>query len=156
MVLTTLQLGLLFVAYLAFLGNDRMDPSLEIRSAVLLGAVVCLPGINFLGMLIQNGAALLFPAWVHLGSGRPGGVEALGQNMLMITAYGALLAAGLAGPALLTAGLFALLEGAMGWWAAAPAAAVLLAAVGAEAEVILRWLGRVFERTDAAGAGIAA
>lgn len=156
MVLTALQLGLLFVAYLAFLGNDRMDPSLDVRSAVLLGAVVCLPGINFLGMLIQNGAALLFPAWAHLGSGRPGGVEALGQNMLMITAYGALLAAGLVGPALLAAGLFALLEGAMGWWAAAPAAGVLLASLGAEAAVILRWLGRVFEGTDAAGAGIAA
>jgi hypothetical protein len=99
---------------------------------------------------------LLFPAWVHLGSGRPGGVEALGQNMLMIVAYGALLGAGLTGPALLAALPFVLLEDVMGWWAAVPAAAVLLAALGAEAAVILRWLGRVFEGTDPAGAGIAA
>ena len=55
------------IAYLAFLGNDYMEPGLEIRTIVLLAAVICLPGINYLGMLIQNGTALLFPAWAHLG-----------------------------------------------------------------------------------------
>ena len=78
--LTALQIGLLLVAYFAFLGNAHMYPSLGLRTLVLATAVACLPGINYLGLLIQNGAALLFPAWVHLGSGRPGGVEALGQT----------------------------------------------------------------------------
>jgi hypothetical protein len=154
-VLTALQITLLFIGYLAFLGNDTMEPDLRSRTAVLLAAVVCLPAVNYLGMLIQNGTALLFPAWVHLGSGRPGGVEALGQNMLMIVAYLALLGAGLAAPAALGWGVFAVLERGIGWWAAAPAAVVLLATVVAEAVLVLRWLGSVFEGTDPAGAGIA-
>ena len=154
LVVTALQLGLMLVAYLAFLGNTTMEPDLQTRSAVLLAAVVCLPGVNYLGMLIQNGTALLFPAWVHLGTGRPSGVEALGQNMLMIVAYLALLAAVLVVPAALAAGLFIALETAIGWWAAVPAVLVLQAAIAMEAAVMLRWLGRVFERTDPAGAGI--
>jgi hypothetical protein len=154
--LTALQLGLLLIAYLAFLGDRLMEPDLAGRTVVLLTAAICLPGINYLGMLIQNGAALLFPAWVHLGGGRPGGVEALGQNMLVIVAYAALLGAALAIPAAIAAGVLTALEGVMGWWAAGPAALVLLGGAALEAQLLLRWLGRVFERTDPAGAGIAA
>jgi hypothetical protein len=155
LVVTALQLGLMLVAYLAFLGNTGMEPDLATRSAVLLAAVACLPAVNYLGMLIQNGTALLFPAWVHLGTGRPSGVEALGQNMLMIVAYLGVLAAALAVPAALAAGVFSGLAPAAGWWAAVPAVIVLQAAVALEAAVMLRWLGSVFERTDPAGAGIA-
>jgi ABC-2 type transport system permease protein len=155
LVLTALQLGLMLIAYLAFLGNGRMEPDLETRTVVLLTAVICLPGINYLGMLIQNGTALLFPAWAHLGGGRPAGVEALGQNMLMIVAYAAMLGVMLALPGLVAAGIFTLLEGALGWWSAVPAAGVLLLGLAGEAMVMLRWLGRVFENTDPAGAGIA-
>lgn len=156
LVLTALQIGLMLIGYLAFLGNDHMEPDLEVRTIVLLAAVICVPGINYLGMLIQNGTALLFPAWAHLGGGRPGGVEALGQNMLMIVAYAAALGVALALPGLLAAGAFTLLEGALGWWSAVPAAGVLLLGSAAEAMVVLRWLGLVFEGTDPAGAGIAA
>jgi hypothetical protein len=156
LMLTAVQLGLLLIAYLAFLGDRQMEPNLEGRTVALLTAAICLPGINYLGMLIQNGAALLFPAWVHLGAGRPGGVEALGQNMLVIVAYAALLGAALAIPAALAAGVLTALEGVMDWWAAGPAALVLLAGAAVEAMLLLPWLGKIFERTDPAGAGIAA
>lgn len=154
-VLTALQLGLMLVAYVSFVGNAEMEPNLEGRTVALVAGSVCLPGVNYLGMLIQNGAALMFPAWVHLGSGRPGGVEALGQNMLVIVAYAAVLAGALALPAALAAGVITVLESALGWWAAAPGAVVLVLGAGVEAMLLLRWLGRVFERTDPAGAGIA-
>jgi ABC-2 type transport system permease protein len=147
-VLTCMQLGLLLIAYIAFIGVPDLDPPLDLRTAVLAAAVVCLPGINFLGMLIHNGTALLFPAWVHLGSNRPGGVEALGQNMLMIVAYAALLAIALVTPAAIAAGLGILLEGSLGWWAAAPASLVLLVGIAAESVVLVRRLGRVFERME--------
>jgi putative ABC exporter len=156
LVLTALQLALMLVAYLAFLGNDHMEPSLPVRTAVLVGGAVCLPGINYLGMLIQNGAAVLFPAWVHLGSGRPSGVEALGQNMLVIIAYSAVLAAALLLPAALAIALYAGIRSGGEWWALAPAGLVLLAGIAVEAAVMLRWLGRVFEATDPSGAEIAA
>jgi hypothetical protein len=154
-VLTALQAGLLLVAYFAFLGNRHMEPPLELRTVALLTALACLPGINYLGMLIQNGAAILFPAWVHLGGGRPGGVEALGQNMLIIVAYSAVLAAGLALPGMLGLLVFALLREEVGWWAVIPGVAVLLTGLAVEAAALLRWLGRVFESTDPAGAEIA-
>jgi hypothetical protein len=88
--------------------------------------------------------------------GRPGGVEALGQNMLMIVAYLTVLAAALTLPVALAAAVFGGLEPALGWWAALPAWLVLQAGVVAEAIVVLRWLGRVFDRTDPAAAGIPA
>jgi ABC-2 type transport system permease protein len=154
--LSAVQLGLMVIAYLAFLGDRQMEPDLEGRTVALVAAVICLPGVNYLGMLIQNGAALLFPAWVHLGAGRPGGVEALGQNMLVIVVYAALLGAALALPAAFAAGVLTALEPVMGWWSAWPAAVVLLAGAAIEAMLLLRWFGRVFERIDPAGAGIAA
>jgi hypothetical protein len=87
LVLTVIQVCLVVIAYLAFLGDEFMVPGLGGRTLLLVAAVVFLPGMNLLGMLIQNGAALLFPAWIPLGSGRPGGVEALGQNLLMMVVF---------------------------------------------------------------------
>jgi ABC-2 type transport system permease protein len=154
LVLTLLQLGLLMVAYLAFLGNEGMTPGLGERSILLGASLIYLPAVNFVGMLIQNGGAILFPAWVHLGGGRPGGVEVLGQNMLMIMAFVAVLALTLAIPAAIGGGAFLLLRPALGWWSAAPATALLLGALAVEAAWIVDWLGKVFERTDPVGAGI--
>jgi hypothetical protein len=148
LVLTVMQLGLLLIAYLAFLGIADVEPPLALRTTLLAAAVVCLPGINFLGMLIHNGTALLFPAWVHLGSSRPGGVEALGQNMLMIVAYSALLAAALVVPAALGSGMASLLLSTLGWWAVAPGIVFLLGGIAVEALLLVRWLGRVFERME--------
>ena len=154
-VLSALQLALLSIAYLAFLGDPALEPGLHLRSVIVLLSVVCLPGINYLGMLIQNGAALLFPAWVRVETAERG-VEALGQNMLMIVAYGAALAVALAVPALVAGLGFELLRDELGWWAAAPAAVLLLCGIAVESAMVLRRLGTVFEATDPPAAGIAA
>jgi hypothetical protein len=150
LVLTALQLGVLTVAYLAFLGNRAMVPALPERTAILAGAVLLLPAVNLLGMLIQNGAAVLFPAWVQLGTNRPGGVEALGQNLLAIIANLLVLSAALIVPAAAAAGLVWVLRPALGSWALGPAAMAALLLIAAEAMLTVRWLGVVFERTDPA------
>jgi len=154
LVLTVIQLSLLVIGYLAFLGNQSMDPPLHTRTLVLVAAFVFLPGINFLGMIIQNGAALLYPAWVRLGSGRPAGVEALGQNMLMMVVFVAMLAVTLLLPVAIGGGAFLLLRGVVNGWAAIPAAILVLGIMAFEAAVLVDWLGGVFERTDPAAAGI--
>jgi putative ABC exporter len=154
LVLTAIQLSLLVIAYLAFLGNQTMMPDLEERTLLLLAAVVYLPGINLLGMLIQNAAALLYPAWVRLGSGRPGGVEALGQNLLMMVVFVALLVLLLALPATLGGGAYLLLRSPMNDWAALPATVLVLGTIAFEAALVVEWMGGVFERTDPATAGI--
>lgn len=154
LVLTVIQLSLLVIGYLAFLGNQSMDPPLHTRTLVLVAAFVFLPGINFLGMIIQNGAALLYPAWVRLGSGRPAGVEALGQNMLMMVVFVAMLAVTLLLPVAIGGGAFLLLRGVVNGWAAIPAAILGLGIMAFEAALLVDWLGGVFERTDPAAAGI--
>jgi hypothetical protein len=145
---------LFVIGYLAFLGNRSMEPALAERTLVLLATFVFLPGINLLGMIIQNGAALLYPAWVHLGSGRPAGVEALGQNMLMMVVFVALLGATLLLPVAVGGGTFLLLHRAINGWAALPATALGLGIMAFEAALLVEWLGRVFERTDPASVGI--
>ena len=154
LVLTVIQLCLLIIGYLAFLGDELLEPDLPGRTLLLLGAVAFLPGMNLLGMLIQNGAALLFPAWIRLGSGRPGGVEALGQNLLMMIVFVTLLAVLLLLPLVIGGGAFLLLRGVVGEWAALPAAVLILGTIAFEAALLVEWLGRIFERIDPAAAGI--
>ena len=154
LVLTVIQISLLLIGYLAFLGDEFMQPDLRQRTLLLLGALIFLPGLNLLGMLIQNGAALLFPAWVRLGSGRPGGVEALGQNVLMMVVYLALLSAMMLLPAVIGCGAFLLLRDGINEWAALPATVLILGTMAFEAALLVEWLGRIFERTDPATAGI--
>jgi ABC-2 type transport system permease protein len=154
LMLTAIQLSLLLIAYLAFLGNQTMTPAWEERTLLLAAAVVYLPGINLLGMLIQNAVALLYPAWVRLGTGRAGGVEALGQNLLMMVAFMGLLGLTLALPVALGGGSFLLLRPQLGGWAAPPATVLALGTIAFEAALIVEWLGGIFERTDPAGAGI--
>jgi len=154
LVLTVIQLSLLVIGYLAFLGNQSMVPGLEERTLLLFAAFAFLPGINLMGMIIQNGAALLYPGWVRLGSGRPAGVEALGQNMLMMVVFVALLAVTLLLPVTIGGGAFLLLHRALNAWAALPATVLVLGIMAFEAALLVEWLGRLFERTDPAAAGI--
>jgi ABC-2 type transport system permease protein len=156
LVVSALQLGVLTVAYLAFLGNLVMEPELPLRSAALAAAFVCLPVINLLGVLIHNGAVILYPAWLGLAYGRPAGVEALGQNMLAIFAYLILLALALALPTATGAAVYFALEPSMGWLPAAVLGGLpALAVAGVEAWLLIGWIGRAFERTDPSTAGIA-
>jgi hypothetical protein len=149
-VLTALQLGLIGIAYLAFWGAEVQEPSHELRTAALAGAVVFLPAINFLAMLIQNGAALLLPAWSRVGPDRPIGVEALGHNMLVMSGFIVILAALLLVPAAIAGAVLVGLEPSLGGWAAAPSAVSALVVTALEARLLLARLGRVFEATDPA------
>src|SRR3954453_5759241 len=148
LILTALQVGLLLIGWLAFLVDPIDVPGLAGRTALLALALLLLPAVNGLGMLLHNAAALLLPAWTHTGSGRPGGVEALGQNMLVLVGFAALLAVVLLPPAAAGTGIYFLLERPLGYYGVVPAVVAALALAGAEALVMVRWLGRVFERLD--------
>jgi ABC-2 type transport system permease protein len=148
-VLTALQLGLIGLAWLAFWGSATDEPTPALRNAVLSGAVVLLPAINFLGMLVHNGAVILLPGWVNPGPDRPIGVEALGHNMLIVSGFLLVLAALLVPPAAAAAAVVFGLR-SLGWWALAPAAVAALLLMALEARLLLARLGRVFEATDPA------
>lgn len=147
--LTLLELALALLVYLAYLG----DPSLALSAAqrlALLGAfaLLTLP-VNFTALLLYNGAAVLFPAWIRIGAAASG-VEVLGQRLITTTVFLLLLALLLAGPAAAGLGLFEALAGPLGEWALGPALLAGLGTLAAETALLVRGLGRAFEAMDPA------
>ena len=53
------------------------------RWMMLLAALSVAPGLVLSQLLVQNGMAVAFPAWVHLGN-RQGGFDAVGQQILVM------------------------------------------------------------------------
>ena len=155
-VLTVLQLMLAAATWCAFLGDPSPALSGPMRLVSLAAAAAALPAINYLGMLLLNGGALLYPAWVRIGPGRAAGVEGLGQNVLSMIAYGLSLLVALT-PAAIGAGVaWWALGGILGGWVALPAGALGLGVIAIECRILVPVLGRVLERIDIPSAGIEA
>jgi hypothetical protein len=157
-VLTAAQLGLLFLAAVASLGIRDFALSDGTRAALLIEATLVLPAINLVGMVIQNGIALHFPAWVTLGPRRPTGVEALGQSMLATVPYLLALAFALAAPTAVAYGATVLFAPLLGFGSYAAGTTVFLLGMGLEVFLLIEWLGGVYDRldpskTELAGAG---
>jgi len=146
--LTGLQLALLTLAFVAYLSDPTVGLGVGQRAWLLAGAALALPVVNALGLLVQNAAALLYPAWVRLGATRPGGVEAMGQGMISMLASVLAVALLLVGPAAAGAAVRYALRPALADFAVAPAILAAVAVALVEAVPLVRWLGRVFDRTD--------
>ncbi len=150
--LSLIQLGLLTCAWLAFLAERGGETTLAERTVLLALAAVVLPLVNYVALLLQNGAALLYPAWMSAIGDGAGGLEALGQNLLATLVFAVVLAILLAPPAGIGLGLAYVAGGG-------PAAGVLggvagLAALAGEAVLLARGLGAIYDRTDASAPGI--
>jgi ABC-2 type transport system permease protein len=120
------------------------------RAPLTLATMVALPAFTLAALVVQNAAALMFPAWVQTGTAPARGIEAIGQRLL--TMLGTLLAVSLAlVPAAVVAGVLGtLLYGPLDS-AALPVAALGGAlVVAAEAGVSILGLGRLFDRFDPA------
>ena len=153
-VLTAIQYALMIIAFLALAQADEAPLTGRGRAFALLVLVLALPVLNAASLTVQNGLALLFPAWVRIGPGtRAGGVEAMGQNLLTtvfgIVSIGVLLLM----PGAAAAGVYFALHARPGNGASLVALLVCLAGLLGEVAVMLRWLGGVFERTDPASTG---
>ena len=150
-ILTAMQYLLLALA--AVLASYDVRAPVPLGPAVLI-ALVVLPTLNAISLTVANGSALLFPGWVRLGDGRTAGIEAMGQNVLaifvsLIVTFVALLLP-LVVAVLVASGVSSAASRTLDAWAfvaAAPAGA--LVAFG-ELWLVIKWLGRVFARTDLA------
>jgi hypothetical protein len=102
---------------------------------------------------IQNGAALLFPAWVKLGTAKSGGVEVLGQSILTMVASLVVLGLALIPPAIAASaayfGMKMLTDSVILPFALGVGIAVLVLA--AEVAMAMMMLGEVFERGEMVG-----
>jgi ABC-2 type transport system permease protein len=145
---TVLTLGEgVFLAAAAVLAPAEFVDELG-RLPIALTLMVALPAFTLCALIVQNAAALLFPAWIQSGSAPPRGVEAIGQRLL--TLVGTLLAVSLAlAPAALVAGVVgALLHAPLGQAALPIAALAGGIVVAAEAGFAILGLGRAFDRFD--------
>lgn len=127
-----------------------MDPNLLAASILkvpmLLSVALGIPTLNALMFTVQNGTALMFPAWVRLGTDARG-FETMGQNMLTMGATTLVAAVALVFPVGLGLLIIFLGRGLGGWsWPLATVCGGLL--VLAELWPIINWLGDVFEKTD--------
>jgi hypothetical protein len=131
------------------------DESTRVSALELVGApwpaaltvLLLVPMFNLLTFTVQNGLALLYPAWVQLGTDRRG-FEAMGQTMLTFGITLVVAAVALVFPALI--GLAMAFIGRMWWgaWSVPVATAIALAIVLAELVPIWMALGSVFEKTE--------
>jgi ABC-2 type transport system permease protein len=146
--LTAFQMIPVIIVYVMLLFQPTTGISLADRTLILLAAPVVLVAVNSVNVGIQNGAAIMFPAWMSIGPARPAGIEALGQNLLLAFASFILLAIALI-PAAITGTVVYFLLLAAPW--RIRTAVVLLAGVLVllvEVVGLMHALGRLFQRTE--------
>ena len=68
----------------AFSGLVFPHVAANVRAEVAAAALLFCPTVIFGQYTLHNTIAVMFPAWIPLGAGRPRGVEAMGQRMLMV------------------------------------------------------------------------
>jgi hypothetical protein len=113
--------------------------------------VVGVPAFNALMFTIQNGTALLFPAWVRLGT-ETRGFETMGQNLLTTGATTLVAAVALVFP-VGVGGLVLWLTDDWGGWSVLLATVLASTIIVLELWPVLHWLGTVFEQTDVTEVG---
>jgi len=151
LVLTALQLLLGAVALLG-LWSDATTylPPAQVAASLIPASLVII-ALNVVALGIQNGGALLYPAWVRTEI-RPGGIEQVGQHLLTAGISLLLLSIAALGPSVAGAGTAYLLWPRLGPWALVPALLLAGAALMLEAFLILDWLGSRFQRLDPSAA----
>jgi ABC-2 type transport system permease protein len=152
--LTLVVVALLTLAagFLAFPAMELPQPWM-LPAAWLTGLAVAAP-LCFLTMGIQNGLAVLFPAWARLGPAQQHGLDQMGNMILVMLTTVVLLAIGLLPPLLVGAVVGFSLYLGIGAWAFLPAALAAWAALVGECVGALVLLGRAYDRMDPSQAGL--
>jgi hypothetical protein len=144
----------LLIATAAVLVPHLSDRKGELSELVLgrlsygAAAILLAPAVMLVQLVVVNGIAVMFPAWISTGPSRSRGIDAMGQRLLMMAGIWISLVI-----ALLPAALVAGIAGFAIYWTlhvipvvvpAAIAAVVVLAECWAAVEL----LGRILDRTD--------
>ena len=145
--LTAMQAALLAIAYLLLLGDPVIPLGAGVRLGIVVAVVPVLFLVNAVNLTIQNGFAVLFPAWMKLGPAT-GGVEVLGQGILLLLGSVLLVGIVFVPPALLVVGLLQPAMSLGGMPAILGLAVAALSLVLAELAGLVVWLGRSLERAE--------
>jgi hypothetical protein len=118
------------------------------RASVLAAALVLAPALVLLQVVVQNGLAVLFPAWVAVGASRARGIDAMGQRLLLLAGIMLTLAVSLVPGVLAAAAVAFAVYRATGAVLILLPALVVAVVVAAECWLAAEGLGRVLDRTD--------
>ena len=143
---------LMVVPVILFITNPSSFENKSQLPVILTAIALVIPAINALMFTLHNGAALLFPAWVRLGTEQRG-FEAMGQSLLTVLATTLAAAVALVFPlgiAVLTLWLGSTVLGPGRVLVAAFLGAGLLFA---ELWPVIFWLGSVFDKTEVTDVG---
>jgi hypothetical protein len=152
------------IAWLCILGGGLLFGSVPIQGYAIVtvmlnrvsygvAAMIVAPPIILAQLVVQNGAAVMFPAWVATSSTRARGVDAMGQRLLMMAGMLLVLVVSLL-PALLVAGVFTFVVAFTTGVTLVVVPALIVAIVMlAESFLATLWLGRVLDRTDVGALG---
>ena len=118
------------------------------RISLAAAAIVAAAAIITVHLIVHNAVALIFPSWARIGAQPAGGVEMMGQNMLVMVGTVIALAVAMV-PAAIVAGIGALVISiAAGAVPIVLPAALFAAVVLLECLAATAVLGRVLDRTD--------
>lgn len=149
-VLSVLAWTALAVTLLLSPGLGWTSASLADRAVLFVLAAVVAPMLIGAQLLIQNAAVVLFPGWIPTGGARPKGIEAMGQQMLMLAGTLLALIVGVL-PAIAVAGLVGfVLYQLLGMAGLLPAGLLFVAVLLLEAVLLVILLGHSLERTEPA------
>ncbi len=152
LVLSLFQLLMLGLGYAALPGEYRATVDLGSRLALLAIAPFAILAINAAGVGVQNGVALMFPGWVRLGADS-GGIEAIGQTLVVTIGSMLVLLLSLLLPAGAAIAISVLLRPSLGAIGMVLGGAVGVIALGIEIGFLVGGLGALFERTDPTSIG---
>lgn len=153
------QTGLLAGSAVCVALAGQEELALPAVAVLFAGGAALLAALTVAGFVVMNATAVLLPAWVtpgreSAGPGDRGGIETMGRGI--VTTLGRMLAlmvllvpAGGVFAALFIPGLLLL-----GIWAFPVAALATTAALLAESELLIRWLGTRLERLDVSEEGL--
>ena len=118
------------------------------RASLFAAAFVLAPAVILSQVVVQNGLAVLFPAWVAVGASRARGIDAMGQRLLMLAGILFTLLVSVV-PGVVVAAAFAFLAYQLTGMVLILLPAVIVAVVVAgECWLAVEGLGRVLDRTD--------
>lgn len=138
--------SLMMVPLVTFLQDPHLFLDSGATVPMLLAIAIGVPVFNALMFTIQNGTALLFPAWVRLGT-EARGFETMGQNLLTTGATTLVAAVALVFP-VGTAVLTLWLAGDWSGWTLLLALGLASVVIMLELWPVLLWLGTEFDALD--------
>jgi hypothetical protein len=147
--MAVLQQIMIVIAFVGASIAESVPVPLETRLAILFASPFAVLSLNAALLTIQNGLAVLLPAWMRLGTAVNSGVEMLGQNLMATLANLISLAFALIVPAIIAfvSVRYLMVTGILAMTLTIVFTSIVL---GFETYGVLRYLGRALDRAEPA------